>query len=211
MDLFIQRLFEDPLVYLVALAAAAFGLVMHNVFQAFLADRYRDGDPKRFGFMSLEPKVHFDGLGLLFLAILGFGFPNTVPFRLSGTKAAQVALMGPLGFAVMAFVYLLVSRLLALAGPAAASISAGLELGALLMVRNAVVFIFPVPPLDGARVAYAIGNQQVRRLMDQLQSYGFMGFFMILLLLKLTGVLSVLAVILLTILELPLRLVGLGL
>jgi Zn-dependent protease len=57
------------------------------------------------------------------------------------------------------------------------------------MISHAAVFLFPVPPLDGARVVYAIGSPEARRFMDQLQSYGFLGFVVIFLVLNLSGIL----------------------
>lgn len=53
---FFELLGRDPLAYLVAFAAAAFGLVVHNLFQAYLADRYRDSEPRRYGFLTVEPE-----------------------------------------------------------------------------------------------------------------------------------------------------------
>lgn len=186
---FFELLGRDPLAYLVAFAAGAFGLVIHNLFQAYLADRYKDGDPRRYGFLTAEPRVHLDGLGLIFLALIGFGFPRMVPWRLFGPKGAQTALMGPLGFFVAAFAYILLGRLLEGVGPATASIALGLQVAGSLMIGHAAVFLFPVPPLDGARVVYAIGSAEARRFMDQLQSYGFVGFFLIFLVLNLSGIL----------------------
>lgn len=187
--LFFELLGRDPLAYLVAFAAGAFGLVIHNLFQAYLADRYRDSEPRRYGFLTLEPRVHLDALGLLFLALLGFGFPRLVPWRLFGPKGAQVALMGPLGFFAAAFLYILLGRVLEPLGPATSSLAQGLQTAGSLMVGHAAVFLFPVPPLDGARVVYAVGSPEARRFMDQLQSYGFVGFFVIFLVLNLTGIL----------------------
>jgi Zn-dependent protease len=186
---FIELLARDPLAYLVAFAAGAFGLVIHNLFQAYLADRYKDGEPRRYGFLTAEPRVHLEGLGLIFLALIGFGFPRMVPWRLFGVKGAQTALMGPLGFFVAAFFYILLGRLLEGLGPATASIALGMQVAGSLMIGHAAVFLFPVPPLDGARVVYAIGSPEARRFMDQLQSYGFLGFIVIFLFLSLTGIL----------------------
>jgi|UniRef100_A0A7C3HXP9 Zn-dependent protease len=186
---FFELLGRDPLAYLVAFAAAAFGLVVHNLFQAYLADRYKDTDPRRYGFLTVEPRVHLDGLGLIFLALIGFGFPRLVPWRLFGAKAAQTALMGPLGFFAAAFFYLLLARLLENLGPATSSIALGMQVAGSLMISHAAVYLFPVPPLDGARVVYAIGSAEARRFMDQLQSYGFLGFFLIFLVLNLSGIL----------------------
>lgn len=181
-------LLADPLAFLVAFAASAFGLVMHNVAQAWLANRYKDSGPARYGFLSFEPRVHLDVLGIIFLILLGFGFPRPVPFRLYGAKEAQVALMGPLAFFLMAFIYGLLAALLG--GGATGSFAEGLSRAMGVMLLHAAIFLFPVPPLDGARVVYAVGSPQARRFMDQLSSYGPLGFLVIFLVLNFTGVTS---------------------
>lgn len=209
MGFFVQLLAIDPLAYLVAFAAAAFGLVVHNLFQAWLADRYRDGEPRRYGFLSVEPRVHLDALGVLFLALLGFGMPRFVPTRLFGPKAAQVALMGPLGFFVSAFVYILLYLLLRKVGSSVDSIATGLLTAATLMINQAAVFLFPIPPLDGARVVYAIGNSEARRFMDQLQSYGPIGFLLIFMVLNYTGILPAISNALLGLIVRVLSVIGL--
>ncbi len=199
---------SQPLVFLVAFAAAAFGLVMHNLVQAWLADRYGDSLPRRMGFLSLDAKTHLDPLGLLFLALLGFGWPKSVPFRLNGSKGLVVALSGPAGFLAAAFVYLLLAALLP---PVFAldQIALGLRVAAGVMVIEAAVFLFPVPPLDGARAVYAAGSYEARRFMDQLASYGPIGFILIFLVLSYTGVLGAVQAGLMGLLQTLLRLIGL--
>lgn len=98
--------------------------------------------------------------------------------------------MGPLGFFTAALVYELLGRLLLGVGPATQSIAFGLQIAAGLMLAHAAVYLFPVPPLDGARVIYAIGGPEARRFMSQLQSYGPIGFFVIFLVLSYTGILG---------------------
>ncbi|WP_027893129.1 membrane protein [Calidithermus chliarophilus] len=206
---FFSLLTTNPLAYLVAFAAAAFGLVMHNLFQAWLADRYKDGGPRRFGFLSVEPRVHLDLIGLVFLALIGFGFPRPVPYRLYGRKDAQVALMGPLGFFVAALLFGLLARLLLRVGSSMASIAGGLEVASGLMLVHAAIYLFPVPPLDGAKVVYALGGTEARRFMDQLSSYGPIGFFIIFLILSYTGITSAVRGVLGTFLDSLFRLIGL--
>ena len=182
-------LLPNPLVFLVATAASAFGLVLHNLAQAWLADRYGDRTPRTYGFLTLEPRVHFDPLGILLLVLLGFGWPRFVPYRLYGRREAAVALMGPLGFLLAAFAYLLVASLL----PSAfglGQISYGLQVAALVMVRHAAVYLFPIPPLDGARVVHALGGYEARRFLSLLESYGPIGFLLVFLVLSYTGVLG---------------------
>lgn len=178
-----------PLVFLVAFAAASFGLVVHNLVQAWLADRYGDTLPRRMGFLTLDAKVHLDALGVLFLALFGFGWPKSVPFRLNGRKGLIVALSGPVGFLLAAFAYLLLAAVLP-RGYGLEQIAYGLQVAAAIMVVEAAVFLFPVPPLDGARAVYAAGSYESRRMMDRIASYGPIGFITIFLILSFTGVIG---------------------
>ncbi len=199
---------SQPLVFLVAFAASTFGLVVHNLVQAWLADRYGDTLPRRMGFLTIDAKTHLDPLGVLFLVLFGFGWPKSVPFRLNGRKGLLVALSGPVGFLLAGFVYLLVAALLP-RGYGLDQISLGLQIAAATMVIEAAVFLFPVPPLDGARAVYAAGSYESRRMMDRIASYGPLGFIVIFLVLSYTGVLGAVQSGLMGFLQAVLRALGL--
>ncbi|MGQ9753814.1 MAG: site-2 protease family protein [Thermaceae bacterium] len=173
---------SDPAVFLLAFFFSALGLVVHNLAQAWLADRYGDPTPKRYGFLSLDLRAHLEALGLLLLLLLGFGWPRPVPYRLFGKKEAWVALMGPLGFFLAAFFYGLVARLFPYPFGEGAFVAQN------LMLLHAAIYLFPVPPLDGARVVYALGSREARAFMDRLAAYGPLGFIVIFLVLSYTGV-----------------------
>lgn len=175
-------LLSDPPVFLVVFALAVFGLLLHNLFQAWLADRYGEFAPRRYGFLSLDLRVHLEPLGLVFLLLLGFGWPKEVPSRLPGRKGALVALMGPLGFFVAAFIYGLLARFLPY------PFGEGLMVAQRVMLLHAAIYLFPVPPLDGARALYAVGGLEARRFLERLASYGPLGFIVIFLVLSYTGV-----------------------
>ncbi len=198
---------SQPLVFLVAFAAASFGLVVHNLVQAWLADRYGDTLPRRMGFLTVDAKTHLDPLGVLFLVLFGFGWPKSVPFRLNGKKGLIVALAGPLGFLLAGFVYLLLAAILP-RSYGLSQIAFGLQVAAATMVIEAAVFLFPVPPLDGARAVYAAGSYESRRMMDRLASYGPLGFIAIFLILSYTGVLGAIQAGLMGFLQTLLRLLG---
>ena len=182
-------LLAEPLVFVVVLAAAAFGLVMHNVTQAWLAARLGDATAQRTGFASLEPRVHLDVISFIFLVLLGFGVPRSVPTRLRGSSEVWVSLAGPGSLLLMALIYLLIGALLP-GGYSLEGVSQGLTFAAALMVRHAAIFIFPVPPLDGSRIVYAVGGIEQRRLMDRIAQSGPLGFLVIFLVLSLTGILG---------------------
>jgi Zn-dependent protease len=175
-------LLNDPPVFLVAFALAALGLVLHNLFQAYLADRYGETAPRRYGFLSLDLRVHLEPLGLALLLLLGFGWPRFVPTNLPGRKGAMVALMGPLGFFFAAFLYGLLARFLPY------PFGEGLLVAQRLMLLHAAIYLFPVPPLDGAKALYAVGGLEARRFLDQIASLGPLGFILIFLVLSFTGV-----------------------
>ncbi|MER3602559.1 MAG: hypothetical protein C4298_01015 [Thermus sp.] len=173
---------NDPAVFLVALLLAGLGLMAHNLAQAWLADRYGDSGPRRYGFLTLDLRVHLEPLGLLLLLLLGFGWPRPVPYRLFGSREARVALMGPLGFLLAAFLYGLLARLLPYPFAEGAFVAQN------LMLLHTAIYLFPVPPLDGARVVYALGGREARLFMDRLAAYGPLGFIVIFLVLSYTGV-----------------------
>ena len=175
-------LLNDPPVFLVAFALAALGLVLHNLFQAYLADRYGETAPRRYGFLSLDLRVHLEPLGLVLLLLLGFGWPRFVPTNLPGRKGAMVALMGPLGFFFAAFLYGLLARFLPY------PFGEGLLVAQRLMLLHAAIYLFPVPPLDGAKALYAVGGFEARRFLDQIAALGPLGFILIFLVLSFAGV-----------------------
>jgi len=175
-------LLNDPPVFLVAFALAALGLVLHNLLQAYLADRYGETAPRRYGFLSLDLRVHLEPLGLVLLLLLGFGWPRFVPTNLPGRKGAMVALMGPLGFFFAAFLYGLLARFLPY------PFGEGLLVAQRLMLLHAAIYLFPVPPLDGAKALYAVGGLEARRFLDQIAALGPLGFILIFLVLSFTGV-----------------------
>jgi Zn-dependent protease len=175
-------LLNDPPVFLVAFALAALGLVLHNLFQAYLADRYGETAPRRYGFLSLDLRVHLEPLGLVLLLLLGFGWPRFVPTNLPGWKGAMVAFMGPLGFFFAAFLYGLLARFLPY------PFGEGLLVAQRLMLLHAAIYLFPVPPLDGAKALYAVGGLEARRFLDQVAALGPLGFILIFLVLSFAGV-----------------------
>jgi Zn-dependent protease len=180
-------LLNDPPVFLVAFALAALGLVLHNLFQAYLADRYGETAPRRYGFLSLDLRVHLEPLGLVLLLLLGFGWPRFVPTNLPGWKGAMVALMGPLGFFFAAFLYGLLARFLPY------PFGEGLLVAQRLMLLHAAIYLFPVPPLDGAKALYAVGGLEARRFLDQIAALGPLGFILIFLVLSFAGVTATVA------------------
>jgi hypothetical protein len=201
MFFFIQLLAVDPLAYLVALVVLAFSLVLHNVAQASVAAGFGDGTAKLRGFTSTEPRLHLDTYYLIWLAVFGFALPSQIPlnsyaFR-QGSREALVWWSGPLAMVLWAFVlvtaYLLTLRF---GGDALEGLANGFGQGASRVLSLAVVFLFPVPPVAGARAVFAVGSSEVKRWISSLESwmnrtpFGFMIIFVVLGVLGVTGAIS---------------------
>jgi Zn-dependent protease len=158
-----------------------------------VASRYGDNSARFSGFMRFDPQQHLEPFGALFLFLLGFGWPKTIPtnsrnYRGRGRQEALVWYSGPLTYLVVAFICYIVTFIfnnLTQVQLARAFLAAGD-----FAVVHAVINLFPVFPLDGARAALAWGNADVRRVIQQMASWGALGFILIFLVLSYTGITS---------------------
>lgn len=202
MFFFIQLLATDPLAYLVALATLAFSLVLHNVAQASLAAGFGDKTAALRGFTSTEPRIHLDTMYLIWLAVFGFAIPTQIPvngyaFAKQSAREALVWWSGPLGMILWAFVLFAAGiATTRFGGEALEGLARGLQFGAGQVLGLAVVFLFPIPPLSGAKALHAIGNAQVRSSLSNLEMwmsrspFSFMIIFVVLGALGITGAIS---------------------
>lgn len=169
----------------VLLVSASFHEMMH----AYVAYRLGDDLAHSHGRISLNPFVHIDvGLTIVLPAVLLLlGQPpilaaKPVPINTSRIKGeelgfAAVGIAGPLTNLVLAFLSGLVIKATNISG-------IGLEIAELFVVVNVGLFVFnmmPFPPLDGSRVVYALAPEPVQRIMRQIESFGILGFVMLLL------------------------------
>lgn len=170
-----------------------FAFVFHNYFQAWIASRYGDSSPRFSGFLSFDLQQHLEPTGVLFLFLLGFGWPKPIPTnsRNYGGRGKQEAIVwysGPAAYLIVAFFATLLAVIAnSLNSPVLAR---SFILASSTAIIHAVINLFPVYPLDGARAALAWGNADVRRTIQQIASYGFIGFIAVFLLLSLTGILG---------------------
>lgn len=164
-------------------------LVLHEFMHAYAGFKLGDTTAHEGGRVSLNPMNHIDPFMTVILPIITivlFGFPflaaKPVPFNPAMLKydefgAALVAAAGPLTNLVLAAVVSLLSH----------SIAPGsfLEDVAKIFVQlNVALFIFnmlPIPPLDGSRVLYAFAPEPLQDLMEQIEPYGFVIIFAIIL------------------------------
>ena len=181
----------------VLVAASLLCITFHETCHGLAAYRLGDNTAKRMGRLSLNPLKHVDLMGLIMMALFRFGWAKPVPVDMRNFKnpkagMALTALAGPVSNVVLAyaavvlcnFVIFLADRLgstwllLALAQffVYVEIISAGL----------AVFNVFPIPPLDGSKVLFALLSDRVYDRLMRYEKYG-MGLLMVLLV---TGVID---------------------
>ena len=175
----------------VLVAASLLCITFHETCHGFAAYNLGDNTAKRMGRLSLNTLKHVDLMGLIMMALFRFGWAKPVPVDMRNFKnpkagMALTALAGPVSNVVLAyaavvlcnFVMFLADRLgstwllLALAQffVYVEIISAGL----------AVFNVFPIPPLDGSKVLFALLSDRAYDRLMRYEKYG-MGLLMALL------------------------------
>ncbi len=167
------------------------GFPVHEFAHALAAYRLGDGTAKLFGRLTLDPRVHFDPLGGILLAVtfigsggsFGFGWAKPTPVNPANLAGGQrgeaiVAAAGPLSNLVLAAAAALPLRYL-FANPALAAQVPSLVIQVLVLFVfiNLVLMVFnllPIPPLDGSKVLFSFLPPQVAwRWRPILEQYGF--------------------------------------
>lgn len=188
----LSYLFSNPLSFVFYLASLIIALTIHEFAHAWMADRLGDPTAKLQGRLSLNPLVHIDPLGALFLVIAGFGWGKPVqfdPFNLKNPRqdAAKIALAGPLSNIALAVVLSLVLRLFILFKLSNLFVI-GLIILQPLIVLNIILGLFnfiPIFPLDGYNIVGGLLSRERAREWEGLRRYGF--FFLILLIIPFNG------------------------
>ncbi|MCI8808777.1 MAG: site-2 protease family protein [Oscillibacter sp.] len=136
-------------------------LTVHETCHGLAA--YALGDPtaRSLHRLSLNPLRHIDWLGLAMMFLVGFGWAKPVPvdpryFRKPKQGMALTALAGPVSNFVLAFLALLLAKVVYLYAPYHAGWNLLFEFFlynlAPLSIGLGLFNLIPIPPLDGAKV-----------------------------------------------------------
>lgn len=154
----ILSLLQNPIYLIAFVVALLLGFTAHEYAHAWMA--FRSGDPtaKVEGRLSLNPFVHLDPLGTLFLLLVGFGWGRPVPINPNNfhkpSDEIKVSVSGIVTNLIIAFIFGIPIRIALLNGQAIDS-SVALSFVNIIVDINLVLAAFnilPIYPLDGSHI-----------------------------------------------------------
>lgn len=163
-------------------AAIFLCLTVHETCHGLAALALGDPTAKSRHRISLNPLRHIDWFGLLFMFVAGFGWAKPVPvdpryFRHPKRGMAVTSLAGPVSNLLLAFLALLLGKLIALYAPY--STAWGMTFDFLvytlapLSIGLGVFNLIPIPPLDGSKVLGALLPDRLYWVQLRYERYGF--------------------------------------
>lgn len=163
----------------IIIPAFLLAISIHEFSHAAVSYLLGDDTAKKIGRLSLNPFVHIDFLGMLFLLVFGIGWAVPVPFDPRNFKfpriyAVLVGLAGPLSNFVLALIMLYAIHYFPGALPVHITKSFMQIFNAILAV-NVMLGLFnllPIPPLDGGHLVNALIPESRKDIYFFIQRYG---------------------------------------
>ena len=160
-------------------------VVIHEYAHGWVA--YKLGDPtaKNAGRLTLNPFVHIDPMGTVFLPLMlvamrspiVFGWAKPVPINFSLLRNPKqdmlwVSIAGIMANILLAFIFSLLLRtgVFPINSYGWVLLNLGILVNLVLAVFNAI----PIPPLDGSRVLMSILPRELAHSYMQIERFGFL-------------------------------------
>ncbi|MEY4731713.1 MAG: hypothetical protein RL681_659 [Candidatus Parcubacteria bacterium] len=162
------------------LAVLIFSVMVHEISHGYIAERLGDPTARFAGRLTLNPLKHLDPVGSVLLpAVLHFsgapmiGWAKPVPYNPMNLKdpiggGAKIAAAGPLSNFLLAAVFGILIRVFV--GIAEVPLILLFAHITLVNIWLGIFNLFPIPPLDGSKVLYAL-------MPKSRTSYQIAGFF----------------------------------
>ncbi len=185
-DDILLTMFSDISVFILVcvLVSILISMTLHEAMHAFTGLWLGDDTAQREGRITLNPIKHIDPVTTVLLPMLliaaslpPFFAAKPVPFnpnrvRFDEFGAALVGISGPITNILLAFSGAGILQLFK--GSLGAE---GVTFVTVFIMINVAFFVFnmiPFPPLDGSRLLYAFAPDPLRRVMEHIESMGFM-------------------------------------
>ena len=173
-------------------------ITFHEVAHGFVANKLGDPTAKMMGRLTLNPIAHIDPLGtiivpvMLFILSNGafiFGTAKPVPVNFYNLKrprrdTALVSAAGPATNIMIAFISILLYILIQVIFPPSSSSTFNQKIMTplVMMIQYSISFnifiaafnLFPVPPLDGGRIATSLLPTKYAYHFSKLEPYGIL-------------------------------------
>lgn len=161
-------------------------IAVHEFSHALIADHLGDPTPRLQGRLNLNPFVHIDLFGLLFLFFFGFGWGKPVqfdPYNLKHPRkdAALISIAGPTSNFIMAIILSLLLRLFIILHQSFLFTISSFILVPFITL-NVVLGVFnllPIHPLDGFKIVGGILPEEKAREWYQLERFGMIFLLML--------------------------------
>ena len=188
----ISYLFSNPLLFVLTLISLLVAITVHEFSHAWAADYLGDPTPRLQGRLNLNPLVHLDNIGMLFILFFGFGWGKPVefdPFNLKDPRkdAAFISIAGPSSNFILAIVLALLLKLFIVL-----QLNFMIIIGSLIFVpmiqMNLLLGVFnllPIHPMDGFKIVEGILSEEKAHEWKQLQRFGMI--FLIMLIIPIGG------------------------
>ncbi len=179
-----ETLIQTVLIYALPVL---FSITVHEAAHGYAARYFGDHTASMLGRITLNPIKHIDPVGtllmpaLLYFATSGaflFGYAKPVPVNFNNLRHPKrdmvwVALAGPAANLLQALLWLALLITLLSTG---AQERFFLEMARAGVLVNLVMWafnLFPLPPLDGGRIAVGLLPYSAARQLDRVEPYGF--------------------------------------
>jgi len=188
----ISYLFSNPLLFVIYMSSLLVAITIHEFSHAWAADYLGDPTPRLQGRLKLDPRVHIDNIGMLFLLFFGFGWGKPVqfdPYNLKNPRsdAAWISIAGPSSNLIMAITLSLLIKLFIVLQLNFLTIIGSLIFVPLIRM-NIILGIFnllPIHPMDGFKIVEGILPEEKALEWKQLQRFGMI--FLLLLIFPIGG------------------------
>lgn len=169
------------------LVTLAIAFTVHEYAHAYAAYKFGDQTAKNQGRLTLNPLVHIDPIGAIFLILFGFGWAKPVPvnrffFKNPRLNGIIVSIVGPLSNLVLAFVAVLIVLFIQQFNLGMMIPDFIFKFISIFININVLLFVFnllPFPPLDGYRIIEDLVNPELRAKMTQYEQYGVLIFLIL--------------------------------
>lgn len=183
---------DNPQLGAAILGVLILAISLHEMAHAWMALRCGDDTAAREGRLTLNPAVHFDPVGILFILFATFGWGRPVPVNPYNLRDIRrdsmlISIAGPVSNILQAIAFALLFRLLFLQ-PVHQLIGTSVAETCLLIfvwgvrINLALAFFNMIPlfPLDGEKVFMGLVSHEYALKMEEFRRYGIMVLFLLL-------------------------------